>query len=809
MRLFFIFLLIITTRSQAQKHLNATMFNDAIHIDGILNEPIWQEADIATGFTQTTPVLGLKASQRTEVKVVYNQTSIFISAVLYDVNKDSITTTLSKRDDYGNADHFTVYIDTYGSSTIGFIYGVTSAGVQIDELMSPNGSDLNWNAVWESEVKVENNKWVVEMEIPFSALRFPNKEVQNWRINFRRGIRRFREESYWNPYDPRGYNFLSQLGYLDHVNSIEAPLRLAFMPYISGYVVNSNGQTNQSFNGGMDLKYGINDAFTLDMTLIPDFGQVQFDNVVLNLSPFEVRYNERRPFFTEGTELFNKAGLFYSRRVGSRPINANLVNPDSTEIVLSNPSATPLLNATKFSGRTKNGLGIGVFNGITKATFAEIKNTTTQSIRKVETAPLTNYNVVVLDQNLKHNSTITFTNTSVWRSGKTYDANVSALSFDLFNKKGTYKINGNSIVSQRYDETNNYGFRNDISLNKSSGKFKFGIDYAMADDQYNPNDIGFLSRNNFQNYGAGFYYNTYKPFWRLFKTWSSIYFGYNKLFKPDVYTSSGIYSNFGGLFKNYLSAGINANYYGITHDYFEARQPGRLFIIPPAINGGFFISSNYAKTFALDINGGYTKYFSNRSSINLGISPRYRLSDKIMLIYALKGQNSINEQGVALTTNFYTLTWSSGNPIFSERNRLTLTNTIEATYIFTNRMGLSFKLRHYWSKVNYLSFFELLENGSLASINYTGLDNDNRSLHNTNYNAFTIDLGYSWVFKRGSELSLVWKNSAFTSNQEVQFNYIENVNNLMTQPFTNSLSLKVLYYIDYFKTVTHFKNRKM
>ena len=162
----------------------------------------------------------------------------------------------------------------------------------------------------------------------------------------------------------------------------------------------------------MDVKYGINESFTLDMTLIPDFAQVQSDNVLLNLSPFEVKFDDYRPFFTEGTELFNKAGLFYSRRIGAAPALANKVlhtygNKPDYEIV-KNPGITRLYNATKFSGRTKGNLGIGVFNAITAPMHAKIRNLTTATDTAILTEPLTNYNIVVFDQALKNRSSVSY-----------------------------------------------------------------------------------------------------------------------------------------------------------------------------------------------------------------------------------------------------------------------------------------------------------------------------------------------------------------------------------------------------------------
>ena len=785
--------------SQTKKSLQALPTVIPIKIDGVLDEPVWKKAEIATDFTQTSPVAGQKASQPTEVRVLYDNSALYISAVLYDVSRDSITQTLSNRDDFGNADYFGVIIDTYGSSTIGFAYLVTSAGVQIDDLHTSSSIDRNWNAAWYSKVKIHDDKWIVEMKIPLSSIRFPNQDVQNWRINFNRSTRRNREDSFWNYYDPKGFNFLSQFGELKGVKGIKSPIRLSVSPYVSAYAENYDGTTNYNINGGADLKYGINDAFTVDMTLIPDFGQVKFDEQVLNLSPFEVRYNENRQFFTEGTEMFNKAGIFYSRRIGTIPINKYGTDESKNEIITSNPDVTPLLNATKLSGRTKKGLGIGFFNGITRATSAIILDTITNTTREFETNPFSNYNVLVFDQNLKNNSTVTFTNTSVWRAGKTYDANVSALSYDLYNKKGTYNIFGTTNISQKYGETNEFGYRTDFTFDKSSGNFQFGLDLAIADDKYDPNDLGFLLRNNFQNYTADFFYNTYTPFWRIFKSWQGLEFNYNKLLTPNVYTQSSINYNFGATFKNFLTAGGWSGYYFDNYDYFEPRVDGRYFIIPQAIDGGIFISTNYAKSFALDVNLNTTQFVTNRKTYSTRISPRFRFSDKFTMIYAFSLNQSINEQGLALTNDYSSL-FVGNDPVFGERDRQNIENSIQANYIFTNRMGITFKLRHYWAKVDYNSFYTLNQNGSLSPLpSYTGLNDDGLSIHNANFNAFTIDMVYTWVFAPASELSIVWKNSIFSSSNQTDFTYFQNTQNLTQLPATNSISFKLLYYLDYYQ----------
>ena len=806
MKLLLLVLTIVTSLNllaQTNKTLETHLIFSPIIIDGLLNEAEWETASIATDFTQSSPELGKKAAQKTSVKTLYDNEALYVSAVLYDVSRDSITTTLSNRDDEGNADYFGVIIDTYGSSTVGFAFLVTSAGVQIDDLFSGDDVDRNWNAVWESKVIVENNKWTVEIKIPFSALRFPNQDIQNWKINFNRTTRRNREDSFWNPYDPSKSRFISQFGNLNGIKGIKSPLRLSFSPYVSSYLENYKGQTDSRFNGGMDLKYGLNDAFTIDMTLIPDFNQVQSDNQVLNLSPFEIKFNENRQFFTEGTELFNKGGIFHSRRVGGIPMHHYSIHLNDDERILSNPSSASLINATKLSGRTNKGLGIGIFNGITREVVAVIEDTLTKNTREFVTNPLTNYNVLVFDQNLKNNSTLTLTNTSVWRSGHTYDANVTSVGFDLFNSKRSYNLFGNMNISQLYGVNQEFGYATDMNFEKASGQFQYGINVELADENYDPNDFGYLDRNNYQIYNLNFQYNTYKPFWNIYKSWSNIEFEYAKLFNPNVYISSEINAEYGATFKNFLTAGLFARYKFSESDYFEPRMEGRYFIIPPLFNYGGFYSSNYAKRFALDIRLDHKLFQTDRTSYFLRLSPRVRISDKFTTIYTVSVSQSLNEQGLALTNNYNSVLLNS-NPIFGKRNRQNIENSMEANYIFTNRMGVSFKLRHYWAKVTYQKFYELQANGTLTQSTYTGVTSENSSNHNTNFNAFNIDMVYKWVFAPGSELSLVWKNALYSSTNKIDYTYFENTKQLADLPATNSISLKLLYYIDYYKIKSKF-----
>ncbi len=302
-------------------------------IDGVLNDDAWKDVKVISDFKQFFPYYDNAASQKTEVKMVYDNTAIYVSAMLYDTSPDSIAHQLGNRDDQLNADIFQVAFDTYNKEQDAFVFSVTASGVQGDIRFS----DMLYNAVWESAVKITDKGWCVEMKIPFSALRFPKSDIQQWGMQIDRTITRTGESDDWELV-PRGEsNIIKHWGFLKGMNGIKAPIRLSLTPYItlstSHYPIDVAGQSNFSSHatGGLDLKYGINESFTVDATLLPDFSQVQSDNVVKNLSAFQVNYDEQRPFFQEGTDLFQKGDLFYSRRIGEQPMGYYNVYSDTNK----------------------------------------------------------------------------------------------------------------------------------------------------------------------------------------------------------------------------------------------------------------------------------------------------------------------------------------------------------------------------------------------------------------------------------------------------------------------------------------------
>jgi hypothetical protein len=339
--------------SQNNKEINALKIEKAIKLDGILSEAEWFQADSAYNFTQVEPIFGGKATQQTVVRILYDNQAIYVGAFCYDSAPDSILQQLGNRDEDINADLFMVEFDTYNQAFDGYSFQVSSSGVQSDW----REQDYSYNAVWESKVNISKSGWSVELRIPFSAIRFSPLDKQIWGMNCFRHLRRKRENTKWSPEVQGAENDLIYWGKLKGIDNVKPPIRLNFYPYVSfsaeHFPANVQNESNwsYSYNGGLDLKYGLNQSFTLDLTLLPDFTQVQSDNKVKNLSAFETVYSEQRSFFTEAVDLFSRNGLFYSRRIGRTPRFFYQVAgmEDSTHYLSENPSQVQLLNAFKIS----------------------------------------------------------------------------------------------------------------------------------------------------------------------------------------------------------------------------------------------------------------------------------------------------------------------------------------------------------------------------------------------------------------------------------------------------------------------------
>ena len=391
------FLYSLSIISQTKKTLNITKATKAPIIDGVLDDAAWQSANEAKDFIQYRPEMGIKEEDqfRTVVKVAYDNNAIYVGAYLYD-DPSQLMRQISSRDNFGQSDFLMLILNPNNDAQNNTYFVVFSSGTQADAVATSDNEDFGWNAVWDSAVKINDDGWVVEMKIPYSALRFSNEEVQTWGMQVHREFRRSRTRYTWNPIDAtKGFSGLYH-GELKGIQKIEPPVRLSFYPFASTITRSFDGKTDNTNRLGLDIKYGITENFTLDATLIPDFSQAAFDNVRLNLGPFEQTFGEQRQFFKEGVDLFNKGNLFFSRRIGNAPIDSPELGEN--EEIVNMPTEVKTINALKVSGRTKKGLGIGFFNAITERTEVSVKDTLTDETRSEVVEPLANYNILVIDQ---------------------------------------------------------------------------------------------------------------------------------------------------------------------------------------------------------------------------------------------------------------------------------------------------------------------------------------------------------------------------------------------------------------------------
>jgi hypothetical protein len=789
--------------AQEKKILNITKTSVPPVIDGVLDDDIWQLAEEAKDFIQFRPEMGVKEKeyQKTIVKVTYDDDAIYFAAYLYD-KPEEIMKQFNQRDNFGLQDFFIVVLNPNNDAQNDVQFFVFPSGNQADAISaSGNREDFGWNGVWDSAVKIVEDGWVVEMRIPYSNLRFSNQEIQTWGIQFHRRFRVNNTQFTWSPVDRTKGNIGLYHGELRGIQNIKPPTRLSFYPFASSLFTTFDGKSDNKQSIGLDLKYGISENFTLDATLIPDFSQAGFDDVQLNLGPFEQTFSEQRQFFTEGVDLFNKGDLFYSRRIGSSPTGS--VELDADEELIEFPKSVKTLNAIKISGRTQKGLGVGFFNAITKKTEATIKNTTTEEIRKQVVEPIANYNIFVLDQQFNKNSSISLINTNVTRDGHFRDANVTGLLADITNKANTFNLGAQvKMSSLNLIDGSQNGFSSEIEIGKVAGKYQYEISHKLADKKYNINDLGVLFRNNYNNFSTRLSYRIFEPT----ENFNSFNIGfranYNQLFQPNTFTGLSIGINLDAQTKRLHYFGVNLNVQpGKQHDYFGPRTEGYFFTSENGASINGFFSSNSNKTLSFRTNIGlYTQFEKDRDLFyySFGIRPRILFNDKFNLSYSINVENTNGSRGYITTVN--------NDIIYGERNQVTLENSIRGSYNFNSLHGLSLTFRNYWATVAYDDdLFTLLENGRLTKDKGYTVDSINDP--NINFNTWNLDFSYTWQFAPGSQLSALYRNQLFNFSSAAADDYFESLDALFKQPIQQTFSLRLVYFIDY-SNVKNILNKK-
>lgn len=452
----------------------------------------------------------------------------------------------------------------------------------------------------------------------------------------------------------------------------------------------------------------------------------------------------------------------------------------------------------------QNGLGIGVLNAITKPQYAIIENGSSKEQRKYETDPLTNYNVIVLDKTLKHNSSVSFINTNVWRKGPDYDANVTAGLFELNDKKNMWNVGGKLAMSNRFnylpDGKTQSGFSHELHFGKTSGRLNFNVWQERTDTKFSSDDMGYFTNNNYLIHGIWMGYKWTEPknwYNRIFVNFNTNISTLSKKIDPvdKMYQAARLNFNLNIQSKKLWWIGAHTDYNFRENDFYEPRVEGWYFKRGASIGAGSWFESNQSKkysfnaelftrtslnfynSFALDLSFNHNMRFNNKFSLSqrIGVEPRF---NNIGYVY-VDGSNDIN---------------------FAKRKRNTIEHIISAKYSFSNKMGITFRARHYLSTVDNKEFFILQPDGNLKP---------NPGYHpevNQNVNFFNIDMVYSWQFAPGSFLNIVWKNAVQDFRDDVEPHYFKNFSNTISQDNNNNLSLKVIYFLDYLKFKGHVQN---
>lgn len=434
---------------------------EAPMIDGILNDAIWQKGVWQGGFIQREPHAGKDPSQKTGFQIIYDHDFLYVAIKAYDNSPDSVSYRISRRDDT-DGDAVGLAIDSYHDQKTAFGFWVNAAGVKKDFIITDDGNnqDLNWDPIWWVKTAKTNDGWSAEMKIPLNQLRFASLNNLTWGLQVGRFFFRKQESSYWQfiPKDASGW--VSEFGEINGLQTLTPGRQVEFAPYLVTKTERFKNEVGNPFmtgkrnglNAGIDAKVGITNNFTLDLTVNPDFGQVEADPSVVNLSAFETYFPEKRPFFVAGSNLFtfnlvagdgdqSAENLFYSRRIGRSPhLSPDLAKKEFIDI----PSNTAILGAAKISGRNNNGLSVGIMESLTSNSYAQIDSLGKRRNQLVE--PLTSYFVGTLKKefnkgNTVINSIITSTNRQLTDASTDFlhkDAFTGGIDFQQYWKNRVY-----------------------------------------------------------------------------------------------------------------------------------------------------------------------------------------------------------------------------------------------------------------------------------------------------------------------------------------------------------------------------------
>ena len=768
-------------------------------IDGLLSEPLWQTADRVVGFTQRDPNQGAAATESTVVYIAYDDGALYIGARLYDAHPDSLVSRLARRDQGTNSDRFQVYIDSYHDKRSGFYFGINAAGTLYDgTLYNDDWDDDTWDGVWEGKVTRDAQGWTAEMRIPYSQLRFVRAAGAQyvWGINFRRDIARKNEFDYivYTPRDGRG--FVSRFPDLVGIEQIAPPRRLEVMPYATSRAAFTRQPAGNPFNDGSkvepgfgaDARIGLGSNLTLNATVNPDFGQVEVDPAVVNLSDRETFFNEKRPFFVEGSSIFefgfggqsnfwgfNWSGpsFFYSRRVGrslsapEAPANGYVDGPDGAHI----------LGALKLTGKLAGSWNVGGLTALTARERATLQDSL--GVRwGQEVEPLAGYGVYRAQKefnkgrqglgfistiagrsfddpalrDVRNSNSETF-GTDGWLfldSSKTWVTTAWIASSRIAGSPARMTaVQENSVhYFQRPDAPGIHVDSNATSLNgmaarltlaKQRGNTSVNSALGIISPGFDVNDLGFMSRTGVINmhFGGGRAWSKPGKVFRYAETGGAVFRNYD--WAGNINWSGAF--NFGYVqFKNYYSINWNLAWNPWTVDNRRTRG-GPLMLLPPGYQFGIDLGSDSRK--ALTLSGGAFTYFRSSQDIewqtyaNVQYRPAPNVSVSVGPNLYKQTQPYQYVAAIADTTGGAPNTFNT-HYVFGGLRQTELSAAIRVNWTYSPTLSLQLYAQPLISAGRYDYYQELARPRSNAFTRY-GRDNGSTIAFVDSTNSYTVD----------------------------------------------------------------------
>jgi hypothetical protein len=823
----------------AREHVEAVAVPsaEAIRLDGDLNDAVWQRARPVTDFRQRDPKEGADPTFRTEVRVAYDATAIYVAVDAFDTDPSRIVGLLTRRDSESPSDWIQIFIDSYYDHRTAYEFGVNPAGVKTDAYWyNDDDQDSSWDAVWDVAVSKNARGWRAEFRIPFSQLRFRRGGAGTMGFGVARKIGRLNETSTWPLVAKSVTGLVSQFGDLTGVTLSGSPKRLELVPYGVTQVATSPDagenplvtSPDPGASMGLDLKYAVTPGLTLTGTVNPDFGQVEADPAVVNLSAFETFFAERRPFFVEGSGIFRFdidcndgvcSGLFYSRRIGRAP-QGELDVPDDGYTAM--PAQTTILGAAKLTGRM-GPFSIGVLNALTaeETGSAAVGDVRTQSV--VE--PLTNYAVVRARREFANQSSLGFMLTSTNRAltanlGPTLakDAVTGGVDWDWRIRKN-YSLSGNwagstvrgsaeAIAELQQDNTHSFqrpdathlefdptrtaidGDSGLLSFSKIGGEsVRFNTNVAFKSPGFDINDLGFMRRADQRTQSNWLQWRHERPtkYFRSFRInfnqWAGWNFGGDRLF-------IGGNINAHAVFTNNWSTGFGFNVEGTNfNDRLTRGGPGGF--EPGYRTQWGYVSTDDRRRVAGNLflghgTDGHGSWFGD-------LNPETTIRPTSALSVSL---------GVRYSRNVNDSQWieevDDGGPryVFGHLNQTTVGLTTRVNYTMSPTLSLQIYAEPFVSAGAYTHFKELVDGRAsvyadrYAPYAYSGNPD-------FNYKSFRTTNVLRWEYRPGSTLFVVWQQNREDSAEYGQFRFAHDFGHVFSAPAQNVFLVKLAYWLNY------------